>query len=72
METFANVATSGNLGNLEKFTRPNCLSFRNPHGTTRAQIRKMVKNLGFNSSQVVGLVEKNKQITWILLVKTGK
>ena len=60
METFANVARSGNLRNSEKFTTPNCLSFGNPHGTTRAQIWKIVEDLGFNSSQVVGLVKKKK------------
>ena len=58
MASFAKVVKSGSIANTRKFTRPNCLSFKNPHGTTRAQIWKMLEDLGFNSSQVIGLVEK--------------
>ena len=58
MASFAKVVKSGSIANTRKFTRPSCLSFKNPHGTTRAQIWKMLEDLGFNSSQVIGLVEK--------------
>ena len=58
MASFAKVVKSGSIANTRKFTRPNCLSFKNPHGTTRAQIWKMLEDLDFNSSQVIGLVEK--------------
>ena len=58
MANFAKIVKSGSIANTRKFTRPNCLSFKNPHGTTRAQIWKMLEDLGFNSSQVIGLVEK--------------
>ena len=59
MASVAKVVTSESFANAREFIRPNCLSFKNPHETTRRQIRKMIEGLGLKSNQqVIGLVKK--------------